>query len=88
MDHWTTKEVPFTAARAKVTEDDGQVKGQARVRLDECPYLVKDDKAVCEDGAGRRKCDPDDPNCKLKKWRQAVKDYIRTIDVSTLGPGA
>lgn len=84
MDRWTTKEVPFTAARTQVEEEDDQVKGQARVRLDECPFLHKEDEAICEDGAGRRKCDPDGRDCKLKKWRQAVQDYIRTIDVSTL----
>lgn len=85
MHQWTTKEVPFVASKARVEEGEGEVKGHARVRLDECPYLHKGGEAVCADGSGRRQCDPDSPDCKLQKWREAVQAYIRGIDVSTLG---
>ena len=91
MGDWTAKRLPFVAQREEVEESGGQVRGRASVELDECPFEreVKDQtgKVIgveCADGAAVRPCAPGDEECRLNRWMEGVKAFIRSINADAL----
>lgn len=91
MGNWTAKELPFVAPRDEVEEGGGQVRGRASVELDGCPFKreVTDQtgKVIgveCADRAAVKSCAPGDEECRLKRWMEGVKAFIRSINADAL----
>ena len=91
MANWTVKKVPISADSGDVKEREGIIEGRGSVMLDDCPFKqeVRDAtgkviEVECADDTGVRRCEPDAEDCKLQKWMESVKAFIRQIDVDVL----
>ena len=91
MANWTVKKMPIKVDSEDVEEREGVIEGQGSVMLDDCPFKQevtdatgKVIKVECADDTGVRKCEPEAEDCKLQKWMDSVKAFIRQIDVDAL----
>lgn len=91
MGNWTAKKLPFVATKGEVEESGGQVTGRAAVELDGCPFKheLRDEtgKVVgveCADSVAVKACNAGDEECRLNRWMQEVKTFIRSISVDAL----
>ena len=91
MANWTVKKMPIKVDSEDVEEREGVIEGQGSVMLDDCPFkhevtyaTGKVIKVECADDTGVRKCEPEAEDCKLQKWMDSVKAFIRQIDVDAL----
>ena len=91
MGNWTVKKVPIKVDSDDLEESEGVMEGQGSVMLDDCPFKQevtdatgKVIKVECADDTGVRKCEPEAEECKLQKWMDSVKAFIRQIDVDAL----